>query len=241
MNPPPLPWIAPHSPAETFPDVHTALRDPDGLLAAGGDLSPERLLYAYRRGIFPWYHAEQPILWWSPDPRAVLLPRNIHISRSLRKCLRRISFAATFDTAFGEVVTACAAPRKQQPGGGTWITPAMQAAYAELHRLGHAHSLEIRMHSELAGGLYGVALGGVFFAESMFSRRANASKIALVCLARQLQAWGFKLIDCQVSSAHLAHCGSVAIPRQQFLERLDRYTVLPGRRGPWRFEISLAF
>ena len=171
----------------------------------------------------------------------MLLPHDVHISRSLRKCLRRIPFAATFDSAFGEVVSACATPRKQQPGGGTWITPAMQAAYAELHRLGHAHSLEIRVDSELAGGLYGVALGGVFFAESMFSRRINASKIALVCLARQLQAWDFKLIDCQVNSAHLAHFGSVPIPRQQFLERLDRYSALPGRHGPWRFDAPLAF
>ncbi|MGA9853326.1 MAG: leucyl/phenylalanyl-tRNA--protein transferase [Gammaproteobacteria bacterium] len=233
--------MRPESAPETFPDVRRALRDPDGLLAVGGDLSPQRLLYAYRHGIFPWYSDIQPILWWSPDPRTVLFPADFHISHSLRKRLRRGGFKAGFDSAFREVVAACAESRREQPDGGTWITPAMQSAYAELHRLGHAHSLEIRMDGELAGGVYGVALGSVFFGESMFSHDANASKIALACLARQLQSWGFGLIDCQVHSGHLARLGSVSIPRVKFLELLDRHVALPGRKTPWQFDVPLEF
>ncbi|MGH8413772.1 MAG: leucyl/phenylalanyl-tRNA--protein transferase [Gammaproteobacteria bacterium] len=218
-----------------------ALRHPDGLLAVGGDLSAERLLHAYRHGIFPWYSEGQPILWWSPDPRMVLFPGKFHTSHSLRKRLRHGGFDASFDTAFSEVVAACAAPRRNQVEPGTWITPTMQAAYAELHRLGHAHSLEIRMNGELAGGLYGVALGGVFFAESMFSRRTSASKIALACLARQLQSWKFGLIDCQVYSNHLARLGGVSIPRAEFLKLLDHHAELPRHCAAWQFDMPLDF
>ncbi len=234
-------WIQPGSPPETFPEVHHALRDPDGLLAAGGDLSPERLLFAYRHGIFPWYREGQPILWWSPDPRTLLFVDQMHISRSLRRRLRQSGFTAHFDTAFVDVISACAHTRRKQTESGTWITSAMQQAYAQLHRLGHAHSLEIFMDGELAGGLYGVALGGVFFGESMFSRRDNASKIALACLARQLSAWGFAFIDCQVYSEHLARLGSVCIPRIEFLRLLKKYTALPGNHDPWQLDISLEF
>ncbi len=234
-------WIEPDSPAEDFPDVNHALHDPNGLLAAGGDLSTERLLYAYRHGIFPWYNEGQPILWWSPDPRMVLFPEQVHISRSLRRCLHRGNYTASFDTAFTEVMAGCAQHRTNQPEDGTWITSAMQQAYAELHQLGYAHSLEIVMDGELAGGLYGVALGGVFFGESMFSRRANASKIALACLAKQLSAWKFGLIDCQVTTEHLMRLGSVSIPRMDFIELLHHYAALPERKGPWQLDIPLEF
>ena len=172
----------------------------------------------------------------------MLFPQNLHISRSLRKRLRQRRFQASFDSAFAAVVAACAAPRKPPPAeDGTWITPAMQNAYAELYRLGHAHSMEIRLDGELAGGLYGVAMGGVFFGESMFSRRPDASKMALACLARQLQAWNFGFIDCQVQSAHLMRLGSTAIPRAEFLARLEQFARLPGRPSPWQLDVSLEF
>ncbi|HEU5398100.1 MAG TPA: leucyl/phenylalanyl-tRNA--protein transferase [Gammaproteobacteria bacterium] len=236
MRLPPLCLIRPKDPPETFPDPRRALQDPDGLLAVGGDLSPARLLYAYRHGIFPWYHADQPILWWSPDPRAVLFPAELHVSRSLRRRMAKDGYRATLDTAFSEVMQACAGPRPGQPEGGTWISPAMQAAYVELHRLGHAHSVEIWIEDELAGGLYGVAIGRVFFGESMFSRRTDGSKLALVHLARQLGAWGYPLIDCQVHSEHLASLGCVRIPRPDFLALLAEHCTAPGHPAPWRFD-----
>ncbi|MDE2091613.1 MAG: leucyl/phenylalanyl-tRNA--protein transferase [Gammaproteobacteria bacterium] len=231
----------PESPADAFPDVRAALTEPNGLLAAGGDLSTERLLYAYRHGIFPWYSEGQPILWWSPDPRMVLFPDKLHVSRSLQKYLRHNEFTVSFDTAFAAVIAGCAESRPNQPEGSTWITSAMRDAYVELHRLGYAHSLEILIEGELAGGLYGIALGGVFFGESMFSRRANASKIALACLAKQLSVWGFGLIDCQVTTEHLMRLGSVSIQRMEFIRLLHRYTALPERKGPWRLDIPLEF
>jgi leucyl/phenylalanyl-tRNA---protein transferase len=234
-------WINPGSPAEDFPDINHALHDPNGLLAAGGDLSVERLLYAYRHGIFPWNSEGQPILWWSPDPRTVLFPDQLHISRSLRRQLRKGAFEARFDTTFTQVMAGCAGARPNQPEGGTWITSAMRDAYTELHRLGYAHSIEIFMDSELVGGLYGIALGGVFFGESMFSRRTNVSKIALACLAKQLSAWGFGLIDCQVYTEHLMRLGSVSIARVEFMELLRRYSALPTHTGPWQLEIPLEF
>lgn len=236
MRGPPLRWIRAEDPPEVFPDPALALRDPDGLLAVGGDLSPARLLYAYRHGIFPWYHADQPILWWSPDPRAVLIPTRMHISRSLRRRMTRGGYTATFDTAFAAVMVACAGPRRDQFEGGTWISSAMQTAYLELHRLGHAHSLEIWMDDELAGGLYGVALGKIFFGESMFSRRTDASKLALACLTRQLAAWGYALIDCQVHSPHLESLGSVRIPRNRFLALLAEHCSTSEHATPWRFD-----
>jgi leucyl/phenylalanyl-tRNA---protein transferase len=235
---PQLTWIRPDDPPTAFPDPRTALREPDGLLAAGGDLSPARLLHAYRHGIFPWYGEGQPILWWCPDPRAVLYPEAVHISRSLRKTLRRHNYDVTLDRAFVEVMAACAMARRAHTDVGTWITEDMQRAYAELHRLGHAHSVEVWMSGQLAGGLYGVAMGNVFFGESMFSRYADASKIALVWLARQLEAWGFRLIDCQVASKHLQSLGSVSIPRNEFLVALDHHADARGHVGAWRTEIE---
>ena len=238
MRTPPLRWIRPEDPPEAFPDPALALSDPDGLLAVGGDLSPARLLYAYRHGIFPWYHADQPILWWSPDPRAVLLPQGIHISRSLRGRMARGGYSVTFDTAFADVMAACAGPRSGQPEGGTWISPAMQSAYSELHRLGAAHSIEIWMDGELVGGLYGVALGRVFFGESMFSRRTDASKLALVHLARQLDAWGYALIDCQVHSEHLESLGSTLMPRRDFLVLLAEHCAVESHGALWRLDAT---
>jgi leucyl/phenylalanyl-tRNA--protein transferase len=228
--------LQPGKPDLCFPPVEAAT--PEGLLAVGGDLSPERLLAAYRRGIFPWYNPGQPILWWSPDPRAVLYPEQLKVSRSLRKTLRRGHFRVRFDTRFREVMLACAAPRRQYPGGGTWITDEMVEAYCRLHELGVAHSVEISHDERLVGGLYGVALGGVFFGESMFARTTDASKVALVALARQLQAWGFALIDCQLPSAHLASLGAEEIPRAQFLAELERALQHPGQPGRWPVEIE---
>jgi leucyl/phenylalanyl-tRNA--protein transferase len=182
-----LHWIRPDDPPDAFPDPQRALHEPDGLLAVGGDLSPERLLAAYRRGIFPWYEAGQPILWWSPDPRAVLLPDELKVSTSLRKALRSRDVEVTLDRAFADVISGCAAPRPRQRG--TWLTPDMQRAYARLHELGYAHSVEVWEDGTLAGGLYGVALGRVFFGESMFSRLRDASKVALVHLVAETRAW----------------------------------------------------
>ena len=213
-------WLAPEDPPERFPPVESALTDPPGLLAAGADLRPERLLAAYRRGIFPWYSPGQPVLWWSPDPREVLYPAEFHCSRSLARRLRRGDFLWHQDRDFPAVVAACAAPRAQSPG--TWITAAMQEAYCRLHELGHAHSAEAWRGGELVGGLYGVRLGAVFFGESMFSREADASKAALAGLVRQCLADGTQLIDCQLPSAHLRSLGSRAVPRPQFLRELER-------------------
>jgi len=221
-----------------FPPVD--LSSPEGLLAMGGDLRAERLLEAYRHGIFPWYSEGQPILWWSPDPRAVLLPDKLKVSRSLRKSLRRGEFEVVLDTCFTEVVRRCAAPRPQFPQGGTWITPEMLHAYVHLHELGYAHSVESRRDGELVGGLYGVALGGVFFGESMFSHATDASKVALVHLVRQLQAWGFRLIDCQLPSPHLASLGAEEIRRHRFLDRLAEALRLPQRQTRWQFDAGFS-
>ena len=217
-----------------FPPVEYATAE--GLLAVGGDLSSERLLEAYRHGIFPWYSAGQPILWWSPDPRAVLYPERLKIRRSLKQTLRRGHFCVRFDTAFRDVMLACAAPRDQYPGGGTWITDEMIEAYRHLHELGFAHSVETWHDERLVGGLYGVALGGVFFGESMFSRATDASKVALVALAERLRTWGFALIDCQVPSAHLSSLGAEEIPRARFLAELARGLMRSGQPGRWRDE-----
>jgi leucyl/phenylalanyl-tRNA--protein transferase len=205
-------------PGDAFPPVERALRRPNGLLAAGADLSPARLLDAYSRGIFPWYGPGEPVLWWSPDPRMVLEPGAIRVRRSLQKVLRNRPHAVRFDTAFRSVMEACAAPRDSQ--AGTWIVPEMIEAYCRLHELGWAHSVETWVDGELAGGLYGVAMGRMFFGESMFSRTRDASKLALVHLARTLQADGFGLIDCQMSTAHLASLGAREIPRREFTRRV---------------------
>ncbi len=217
-----------------FPPVDRA--SPEGLLAVGGDLSPERLLAAYRRGIFPWYNDDQPILWWSPDPRAVLFPDKLHISRSLKRSLRLDVFTATLDTSFRNVMEQCAGPRQQYPEGGTWITGDMLDAYTRLHELGYAHSVETWQDGRLVGGLYGVALGGAFFAESMFTRVDDASKVGLVRLVRQLQAWNFHLIDCQQFSPHVMRFGAEEIPRRDFIKHLNQALTLPERRGRWKLE-----
>ena len=214
--------IAPNSPPDAFPDPELAFDRPNGLLAAGGDLSPRRLLCAYRRGIFPWFSDGQPVLWWSPDPRAVLWPDTVRIGRTLRRTLRRGAFTVTGDTAFGRVIRECAAPRIGQDG--TWITREMKAAYTRLHRAGHAHSIECWHGTELAGGLYGVAIGRVFFGESMFSRVTDASKVALVHLC----GLGFGLIDCQLPNPHLARLGAVEVARRRFIALLDEFCDAPG-------------
>ncbi len=215
-------WIDPDSPDIYFPDVELALVEPDGLLAVGGDLEPERLLYAYRNGIFPWYGPDQPILWWSPDPRLVLFPGQLHISRSLARTLRRRHFTVTLDTAFEQVIRECAAPRAGQ--AGTWITPEMQAAYIRMHKLGHAHSVECWQQGRLVGGLYGLAMGRVFFGESMFTRVADASKVGFVTLVRQLQRRDYRLIDCQVHTGHLESLGATMLPRSEFTRLLEKET-----------------
>lgn len=200
---------------QAFPPLTRALRDPDGLLAVGGDLSVERLVAAYSRGIFPWFSAGDPILWWSPDPRFVLDPAQVHIGRSLRRTLTRQTFTFTFDLAFRAVIEACAtAPRDGQ--SGTWITREMIEAYVRLHEAGHAHSVEAWQDGELVGGLYGVALGRMFFGESMFARVDDASKAAFAVLCRQLAGWGFPLVDCQMQTAHLARFGAGFMPRAAF-------------------------
>ncbi len=208
-------------PDTPFPEVHFAETEPNGLLAVGGDLGRERLLQAYRKGVFPWFNDDQPILWWSPDPRMVLFTDAMKIPRSLRKILRNGGFEVSFNQAFEAVIDACAAPRSGQDG--TWIVPEMRASYVEMHAAGYARSVEVWHAGELVGGLYGVALGRVFFGESMFSRRSNASKVALVCLCRLLRAQGWPLIDCQVYSGHLASLGAVEIPRRLFNRHLEEH------------------
>jgi leucyl/phenylalanyl-tRNA---protein transferase len=224
-----IPWL---SEAPVFPPLETALAQPNGLLAAGGDLDPRRILAAYRCGIFPWYSAGEPILWWSPDPRMVLLPENLKISNSLAKTLRNASYEVRLDTAFDDVIHACAVkPRDGQPG--TWITADMQEAYRALHRLGYAHSVETWMAGKLAGGLYGIALGQAFYGESMFSHVRDASKIALAHLCAHLKRRGFGIIDCQMETAHLASLGARPIPRRDFVARLEELCPRGDGPGHW--------
>jgi leucyl/phenylalanyl-tRNA--protein transferase len=223
-----IPWLRRDTP---FPPVESALRHPAGLLAAGADLSPQRLIDAYRLGIFPWFSAGEPILWWSPDPRMVLFPGEVKISRSLAKRLRRREFEARLDTAFAEVMRACAAPR--QGADGTWITPQMQQAYLRLHELGWAHSVETWVEGELVGGLYGIAIGRAFYGESMFARTSDASKVALAHLARHLESRGFGMIDCQMSTAHLESLGAREIPRREFVAALRELTRSGDAPGRW--------
>ena len=218
----------------SFPPVENALREPNGLLAVGGDLSPQRLLEAYSKGIFPWFNADEPILWWSPNPRMVLFPKEIKISRSLRKTLKKEHYQIRTDDSFTQVMHACASSRKGQTG--TWIHPEMIAAYTALHDMGLAHCVETWMDGELVGGLYGVALGQVFFGESMFSRVSDASKIALVHLAKQLQRWEFGLIDCQVKTGHLTSLGAREIPRSEFSQQLDRLIADTKPGNKWSFD-----
>lgn len=215
MTPVPLPWIRPGS-APRFPSPAQALREPNGLLAMGGDLTPSRLLAAYRRGIFPWYGPGEPILWWSPDPRCVFRTDGVHVSHRLARHMRHCGWTVTIDQAFATVMERCAGPRAGQ-GGGTWIIPEMVHAYVALFRLGHAHSIEVRDRDALVGGLYGVAIGRLFCGESMFSSVSGGSKIALVCMAALLHDWGFPLLDAQVGNPHLYRMGATDMPRALFL------------------------
>ena len=211
-------WLTATDTPESFPPVENALREPDGLLAAGGDLSTPRILAAYRQGIFPWYDNGQPLLWWSPDPRCVFRPGDLHISRRLHRDLRRSAWEIRMNTAFGDVIRACAGPRRHEQG--TWITQDMQTAYARLHSEGWAHSIEVWQDNELVGGLYGLAIGRALFGESMFSRQSNASKMALLFVDRLLSAGTLGILDCQVQSSHLLTMGAVTMPRAEFVGRL---------------------
>ena len=224
-------WVRDNVIAGDFPMISAALREPDGLLAIGGDLSPERMLNAYQHGIFPWYNEGQPILWWSPDPRWVLEPSAVKISRSLRKTLNREIFQITFDTHFSRVVEMCAAPRKDTDA--TWITTDIMQSFNQLHKQGYAHSIECWFADRLVGGLYGLAIGRVFFGESMFSRRSDASKVALVTLVQQLQMRDFRLIDCQVYSRHLESLGATPMPRNKFAAQLKQFCT-PHVQLNWR-------
>lgn len=212
-------WLSPADPVEAFPPVENALREPDGLLAAGGDLSTERLLYAYRHGIFPWYDEGQPLLWWSPDPRCVLRPGDFYLSRRSRRYVRRSTAVVRVNTAFGEVIRACAGPRRSQQG--TWITDDMIGAYEQLHNERWAHSIEVWRDGVLIGGIYGIAIGRAFFGESMWSEEPNASKIALLALARHMDNGDLGVVDCQVLSSHLLSLGATAIPRKEFLSCIE--------------------
>jgi leucyl/phenylalanyl-tRNA--protein transferase len=229
-------WIDPRDSVISFPDVSLALDEPDGLLAIGGDLRPQRLIAAYRRGIFPWYNEGQPILWWAPNPRTVLFPEKIKISRSLRKSLRNRAFTVSLDQAFSDVIEACSGPRPGDDNPGTWITPEMKQAYGQLHKQGYAHSVECWHDGQLVGGLYGIAIGRVFFGESMFTRRSDASKVAFVTLVQQLARWGFGVIDCQIHSQHLESLGAENITREQFSALLDEYCEQPS--PVWQLEPS---
>jgi len=224
-------FLLDNEPDAPFPDVSLAERDPNGLLAVGGDLTAQRLINAYLQGIFPWFSEGEPILWWSPDPRTILYPDKIKISRSLRKTLRKKIFQVSFDKDFKAVIQACAEPRERSPG--TWLLPEMMTAYRRQHELGLAHSVEVWQDGELVGGLYGMAIGAVFFGESMFSRVSDSSKIALVHLSRSLGHWGYKMIDCQVYTQHLASLGAEEIPRALYCRQLAEWARLPGRNGSW--------
>lgn len=203
---------------EAFPDPSQALDDPNGLLAVGGDLRPERILMAYQNGIFPWFNPEDPVLWWSPNPRTIFYPDEVHVSRSLQKMIRKQIYKVTFDKCFSDVIRACSQPRVY--ADGTWISDGIIAVYSELHERGYAHSVEVWKGDELVGGLYGMALGKIFFGESMFSRADNASKVGFVQLAKQLSDWGFAIIDAQVANPHLFSLGAVEIPRAEFQQIL---------------------
>ena len=232
----PLPWL--EDSGGVFPPASQAFKEPNGLLCAGGELVPEILVSAYSQGIFPWFDDDQPILWWSPDPRMVIELDAFKPSRSLRKLLRRGGFTFSLDTSFAQVIEGCAAPRNDDEG--TWITGDMQNAYTALHNLGFAHSVEVWQNGVLVGGLYGVAIGKQFFGESMFSKVSNASKAALSTLAQQLQRWGFAMIDCQVANPHLESLGAVEIARSDFLRRIAVACSQPHAQNRWTLDMDLA-
>ena len=229
-----IPWLGAHDP---FPPVERALTEPNGLLAAGADLAAPRLLEAYRSGIFPWYSEGQPVLWWSPDPRMVLFPRELKLARSLRKRIARHDYEVRADSVFELVIRRCADPREGQDG--TWITDDMITAYEALHRAGRAHCIETWIGGILAGGLYGVAIGRMFYGESMFTDVPDASKIALAHLVRQLERWGYDMIDCQMSTEHLARFGAREIPRAQFMRKLASLVNYPDTACAWRLDDDL--
>jgi leucyl/phenylalanyl-tRNA---protein transferase len=222
---------------DPFPPLTRALDEPNGLLAAGGGLGVDRLIDAYSRGIFPWFSEGDPVLWWCPNPRTVLETSGLHVSRSLRRRLRKRDYTVTMDRAFSRILEACAAPRGAD--NGTWLVPSMMRAYVRLFRAGYAHSIEVWIDDELAGGLYGVALGRMFFAESMFSRRTDGSKIALACLCAQLARWQFPIIDCQMRTSHLDSLGAQEMPRAEFVALVDRLVREPGTTGTWTFDVEL--
>lgn len=226
-----LTLLDPDDPRQPFPPVHRAERQPNGLLAVGGDLSPERLLNAYRSGIFPWFSADQPILWWSPNPRTVLFPERMAPNRSLRKAMRNRGLRVSMDQCFRQVMEGCAAPRAG--ADGTWITDEMRAAYLQLHRLGHAHSVEVWQGEELVGGLYGIGIGRIFFGESMFTRVRDASKVGFAHLVERLRRAHYRLIDCQVYTGHLVSLGAEEIPRNRFIELLRIGCEEPGIVDDW--------
>ncbi|MGZ8186874.1 MAG: leucyl/phenylalanyl-tRNA--protein transferase [Methylobacter sp.] len=224
--------LDPNNPEQDFPALNRALLEPDGLLAIGGCLSKNRLLNAYRHGIFPWFNPEDPILWWSPNPRLVLFPDKLYISRSLRKTIRKQIFTVTIDQAFDKVIAACAKPRKE--GAGTWITKEINEVYNELHQLGIAHSAEAWLNDELVGGLYGVTLGRIFFGESMFHTKTDASKVVFASLVEQLKSWNYQLIDCQMHTPHLESLGAQEIDRNYFATLLDQYCDTPANQSAWQ-------
>ncbi|MGI9220870.1 MAG: leucyl/phenylalanyl-tRNA--protein transferase [Woeseiaceae bacterium] len=229
-------WLSPTDPVEAFPAVNRALREPDGLLAAGGDLSRDRLLAAYRAGIFPWYEEGQPILWWSPDPRCVLNPENLYLSRRLRQYARRSACTLSFNQDFAAVITACAGERRSQQG--TWITRDIQRAFLDLHADGWAHSVEVWDSSELVGGIYGLSIGRVFFGESMFSHRDNTSKFAMLGLCSVLARNNFELLDCQVLSQHLLSLGARLVERPDFVDILDQYCANNEQFANWPTNVA---
>lgn len=228
-----LHWLDPRQPNQDFPDPSLALPDPNGLLAIGGDLSVTRLLNAYSAGIFPWFNPDEPILWWSPDPRCVFVPERVHVSHSLAKRIRRGDYALSFNRAFADTLSACAGPRRA--GRGTWLGPEMRAAYLALHQRGIGHSVEVWRDGQQVGGLYGIALGRIFFGESMFSVETDASKLSLVHLARQLADWGFPLIDCQVASPHLMRLGAISMARADFRSASQQAQQSPAP-ACWQFD-----
>lgn len=232
-----LPWL--EDTGGVFPPASEAFDEPNGLLCAGGQLGPEILLSAYRQGIFPWFDDDQPILWWSPDPRMVIEIESFEASRSVRKLIRRGEFNFSLDAAFERVIAGCAAPRSDD--AGTWITHEMQSAYLRLHHLGFAHSVEVWQESTLVGGLYGVAIGSQFFGESMFSKASNASKAALAILVEQLRRWGFALIDCQVANPHLESLGAIQIQRSDFLARIAVSCAQHRQQTRWTLDEDLAY
>jgi len=226
-----LPILDPINPDQKFPDIETALSEPDGLLAAGGCLSSQRLINAYKQGIFPWYSPGEPILWWSPNPRLVLFPEKLKASRSLQKTIRKKMFSISYDQNFAQVMQYCAAPRADEMG--TWITEEMYQAYTTLHQQGLAHSFEAWFDGELVGGLYGIAIGQVFFGESMFHRKTNASKVAFYHLVTQLSSWGYQLIDCQIHTNHLISLGAEEINRMDFSSLLKQYCSIEPDDKSW--------